>query len=212
MRQEVIEIALTSAGPYAPRSRQITMPAPHHSNLYTPDGCSLWCRTNSVKPLKATGCWFVHLLTPAACLMVWILLNKLLLFIHSLVMMKLEAMICHTLVIQLWQCGGRLLSVKVVCVFRLARLVWKLYECVQLGKIGMKVVCVFSLARFVWRFLVVRWHVTIYSALTRLLTYAWMRRSRRGFVQCVTAMPTTASSSLMGSLDNNNNNGNNCWR
>jgi len=129
MRQEVIEIALTSAGPYAPRSRQITMPAPHHSNLYTPDGCSLWCRTNSVKPLKATGCWFVHLLTPAACLMVWILLNKLLLFIHSLVMMKLEAMICHTLVIQLWQCGGRLLSVKVVCVFRLARLVWRLYVC-----------------------------------------------------------------------------------
>jgi len=33
-------VAVASAGPYAPRSRQITMPAPHHTNFFT--GCMLF--------------------------------------------------------------------------------------------------------------------------------------------------------------------------
>ena len=40
---------------YAPRSRQITTPAPHYSVFYRPDGFP----TNSVKALKATWKWNV---------------------------------------------------------------------------------------------------------------------------------------------------------
>jgi len=36
----------------APHSRQITMPAPHHS-VFLQDGCPSCCPTNSVKALKA---------------------------------------------------------------------------------------------------------------------------------------------------------------
>jgi len=41
----------------APRSRQITMPAPHHS-VFLQAGCPSCCPTNSVKALKATHCYW----------------------------------------------------------------------------------------------------------------------------------------------------------
>jgi len=46
---------------FAPFSRQITMPTPHHSN-FLQAGCSSWCPTNSVKALKAIAsivCWLI---------------------------------------------------------------------------------------------------------------------------------------------------------
>jgi len=44
-------MAMASHRPYAPRSRQITTPVPHHSVLQA--GCSSCSPTNSVKALKA---------------------------------------------------------------------------------------------------------------------------------------------------------------
>jgi len=34
MKQEMMRVAVASAGPYAPRSRQIPKPEPHHSTFY----------------------------------------------------------------------------------------------------------------------------------------------------------------------------------
>jgi len=39
----------------APRSRQITMPAPHHSKSFLQAGCPSCRPTNSVKALKKAG-------------------------------------------------------------------------------------------------------------------------------------------------------------
>ena len=63
-------VAVASAGPHAnhlPCSRQVTIPAPHHSN-FLQAGCFSWCPTNSVKTLKAIRCWFVGLSTPPSSL------------------------------------------------------------------------------------------------------------------------------------------------
>jgi len=54
LKQETVS-AVASVGPYAslaPRSRQITTPAPHHS-VFLQAGCPSCRPTNSVKALKA---------------------------------------------------------------------------------------------------------------------------------------------------------------
>jgi len=45
-------ISWTICKSFAPHSRQITTPVPHHS-IFLRAGCSSWCPTNSVKALKA---------------------------------------------------------------------------------------------------------------------------------------------------------------
>jgi len=49
---------VASAGPYASRSRQITMPVLHHSKVFLQAGCPSCCPTISIKTLKA-----IYLLT-----------------------------------------------------------------------------------------------------------------------------------------------------
>ena len=46
---------------YAPRSRQIIMPAPHHSFLQA--GCPFCCPTNGIKALKANNRCITNLLS-----------------------------------------------------------------------------------------------------------------------------------------------------
>jgi len=52
---------------FAPRFRQMTTPAPHHS-VFTSPMLFLTCTTNSIKTLKAIGCWSVRSLTSASSL------------------------------------------------------------------------------------------------------------------------------------------------
>jgi len=59
-------VAVASAGPYVPYSRQITTPIPHHSIFYRPDALSDAQPTVSVKVLKTnTIAWTSKLIQNA---------------------------------------------------------------------------------------------------------------------------------------------------